>query len=99
MACGKRKGNLTLCYVFRWVTVLIPSDAVIFAEIPFGVAVGSDFSPKHIVVALAEGAQQARQADARQIKPAKDLAVGGMAKLVHTDLIAEDEAFPLTTHP
>jgi len=69
------------------------------AEILFGVAVSPDFCPKDIMIALAEGAQQARQPDDRQISPAEKLAVDSMAELMHTDLIAEDETLPLAAHP
>ena len=42
---------------------LVPSDSIILREIPVGVTVGAYLGPKRVVVAFAEGAQQARQPD------------------------------------
>ena len=58
------------------------------AKIPFGVAVGSCFRPKSVMVAFAHGAQQTGQADDEQISPANTLTVDGMPELMHTNLVA-----------
>ena len=61
--------------------------------------VGAYLGPKHVVVAFTKGTQQAGQPDERQIEPTKKLAIGGMAKLVHTDLVAKDICLSFPTHP
>ena len=81
------------------VSFLLPSDGIILREIPFGMAVGAYLGPKHVVVAFTKGTQQAGQPDERQIKPTKKLAIGGMAKLVHTDLVTKDISFSFSKHP
>ena len=81
------------------VSFLLPSDGIILREIPFGMAVGAYLSPKHVVVAFTKGTQQAGQPDERQIKPTKKLAIDGMAKLVHTDLISNDISLSFAKHP
>lgn len=62
-------------------------------------AVGTYLGPKRVVVAFAEGAQQAGQPDEREIEPAKTLAVGGMAEFVLADLVGEDKCHPFAPHP
>ena len=74
------------------VSCLIPGYTVILGEITSGVTVGADLGPKHIMIAFAHGAHQAGQTDNRQIKPTEKLAVDGMPKLVHTQLVTQDEA-------
>ena len=69
------------------------------AEVLFGVTVSPDFRPKDIMITLAEGTHQAWQSDDRQISPTEELAVYGMAELMYTDLVTEDEALPLAAHP
>ena len=81
------------------VSFLLPSDGIILREIPFGMAVGAYLGPKHIVVAFTKSTQQAGQPDERQIKPTKKLAIGGMAELVHTDLVTKDICLSFPTHP
>lgn len=84
---------------FGGVTTLIPSNAVVFAKIVFSMAVGAYLSPKHIVVAFANGTQKAGQPDKGEIEPAKALAVGGMTEFVLADLIAKDKCYPFAVHP
>ena len=62
-------------------------------------AVGSGFRPKHTVVALAEGADQAGQPDDEEIEPAEASAVGSMPELVHANLIAKNIPFAFALHP
>ena len=50
------------------------------------------------MVASARGTHQAWQANDRQIEPPEALAVGGVAELVHTKLVAEDETLVFTAH-
>ena len=61
--------------------------------------VGAYLGPKRVVVAFAEGAQQARQPDKGEIEPAEALTVGGMAELVLADWVGEDKTVPFTSHP
>ena len=61
--------------------------------------VGAYLGPKVVVVAFAEGAQQAGQPDEREIKPAEASAIYGMAELVLTDLVGEDKVLPFASHP
>ena len=61
--------------------------------------IGAYLGPKHVVVAFTKGTQQAGQPDERQIEPTKKLAIGGMAKLMHTDLVAKDICLSFPTHP
>ncbi len=61
--------------------------------------VGAYLGPKHVVIAFAKGTQQAGQPNERQIEPTKKLAIGGMAKLMHTDLVAKDICLSFPTHP
>ena len=68
-------------------------------EIILCMTISADFSPKDIVIAFAEGTQQAGQSDDRQIGPAKKLTVNSMPKLMHTNLMPENEALPFAVHP
>ena len=69
------------------------------AEVVFGVVVSPEFRPKYVVITLAEGTQQTRQPDNRKICPTKKLTILSMPKLMHTDLIAKDEALPFAMQP
>lgn len=60
--------------------------------------VGAEFSPKHVVVAPAHRAQQARQPDDGEIQPSETLAVGGVPKLVHTKRVGQDETCVFATY-
>ena len=86
MEGSERKGDLSkvLCRI----ACFVPCDAVMLAKIPFGVAVGSCFRPKSVMVAFAHGAQQTGQANDEQISPAKTLTVDGVPELMHTNLVA-----------
>ena len=64
------------------VSFLVPSDGIIIRKIPFSMAVGTYLGPKRIVVAFAEGAQQAGQPDEGEIEPAEASAIGSMAELM-----------------
>ena len=68
-------------------------------EIILCMTIGTNLSPKDIVIAFAEGTQQTGQPDDGQISPSKPLAVGGVTKLVHTELATEDKAFPFAVQP
>ena len=81
------------------VSCLIPGYTVILGEITSGVTVGADLGPKHIMIALVHSAQKAGQTDNRQIKPAEKPAIGCMAKLVHTDWVANDISLSFAKHP
>ena len=59
-------------------------------------AVGAYFGPKHVVIAFAKSTHQTGQPDERQIKPTETLAVSGMAKLVHTQLVTHHETLVVT---
>ena len=62
-------------------------------------AVGTYLGPKRVVIAFAEGAQQAGQPDEGEIEPAEALAIGGMAELMLANWVGEDKALPFATHP
>ena len=62
-------------------------------------AVGAYLGPKHVVVAFTKGTHQAGQPDERQIEPTKKLAIGGMAKLMHTNLVAKNIRLSFAVHP
>lgn len=68
-------------------------------EIPFCVTVGSGLRPKNVMVAFSEGIHQAGQPDDQEVGPAETPAVGGMPKLMHTNLIAKDVLFAFALHP
>ena len=68
-------------------------------EIPLGMSVGSCFRPEHAMVTFAEGTQQAGQSDDGEIQPTETLAIGGMPKLMHTNLVTENKPFSFALHP
>ncbi len=54
MEDSKRKGDLS--HIICRVATLVPSYAIILGEIVFGVFIGANLGPKHIMIALAPGA-------------------------------------------
>ncbi len=62
-------------------------------------AVGTYLGPKRVVVAFAEGAQQAGQPDERAPEPAEAMAIGGMDELMPAHWVSEDKALPFAPHP
>lgn len=97
MEDSQRKSDLS--HIICRIATFVPSYAIMLGEIAFGVVVGTNLSPKHIMIALAHGVQETGQSDDREIQPPKALAVGSVSEFVLTYLIAKDIPLPFALHP